>query len=68
MKSKTNGRSSRQRIGPTVRALREYQGRSLATVAGAAGLSPSHLTRIERGLTTPSYELLARIADALGPT
>lgn len=36
------------------------------TLGEAAGVSPSHLSRIERGLTTPSYDLLARIADALG--
>jgi transcriptional regulator with XRE-family HTH domain len=39
---------------------------SLNTLADEAGISPSHLSRIERGLTVPSYDVLDRIADALG--
>jgi len=39
---------------------------SLNKLAVEAGISPSHLSRIERGLTVPSYDVLDRIADALG--
>jgi len=39
---------------------------SLNALAEEAGISPSHLSRIERGLTVPSYDVLDRIADALG--
>ncbi|HEV2106903.1 MAG TPA: helix-turn-helix transcriptional regulator [Thermomicrobiales bacterium] len=56
----------RQRIGPVIKALRQAQRISLQTVAGRAGISPSHLSRIERGLTVPSYDVLDRIADAIG--
>jgi transcriptional regulator with XRE-family HTH domain len=56
----------RQRIGPVIKALRQDQRISLQTVAGRAGISPSHLSRIERGLTVPSYDVLDRIADAIG--
>ncbi len=56
----------RQRVGPTVKALRQEQGISLNVLAMQAGISPSHLSRIERGLTVPSYDVLDRIADALG--
>lgn len=64
--TKTNGRSPRQRVGPTVRGLREQRGLSLTALGQATGRSPSHLSRIERGLTMPSYDVLARIAGALG--
>lgn len=56
----------RQRIGPVIKALRQDQQLSLQVVAERAGISPSHLSRIERGLTVPSYDVLDRIADAIG--
>ena len=69
MRSRVQPRASspvRQRVGPTVKALRQAQGTSLNVLAEQAGISPSHLSRIERGLTVPSYDVLDRIADALG--
>ena len=72
MAKDSNGRSHgsnppiRQRIGPVIKALRQDQRFSLQTVAERAGISPSHLSRIERGLTVPSYDVLDRIADAIG--
>jgi transcriptional regulator with XRE-family HTH domain len=59
-------RPVRQRVGPTIKALRQTQGLSLNALADEAGISPSHLSRIERGLTVPSYDVLDRVADALG--
>ncbi|HEV2528649.1 MAG TPA: helix-turn-helix transcriptional regulator [Thermomicrobiales bacterium] len=56
----------RQRVGPTIKALRLRKELSLHQLAETAGVSPSHLSRIERGLTVPSYEVLDRIADSLG--
>lgn len=56
----------RQRIGPTIKIRRHQLSMSLNTLAEEAGISPSHLSRIERGLTVPSYDVLDRIADALG--
>jgi transcriptional regulator with XRE-family HTH domain len=46
-----------------MRLRRHY---SLNELALRAGISPSHLSRIERGLTVPSYEVLDNIAIALG--
>jgi transcriptional regulator with XRE-family HTH domain len=66
MIGKIDGVAVRQRIGPTVKALRYQQHMSLNTLAEQAGISPSHLSRIERGLTVPSYDVLDHIADALG--
>lgn len=56
----------RQRIGPTIKNRRHQHDLSLNALADVAGISPSHLSRIERGLTVPSYDVLDRIADALG--
>jgi len=56
----------RQRIGPTIKNRRHQLSMSLNSLADEAGISPSHLSRIERGLTVPSYDVLDRIADALG--
>lgn len=61
-----DGGPVRQRVGPTVRTVREERGLTLATVADGAGISASHLSRIERGRAVPSYAVLAQIADTLG--
>lgn len=66
MNGKFDGIALRQRIGPTVKALRHQRRMSLNMLAEQAGISPSHLSRIERGLTVPSYDVLDHIADALG--
>lgn len=68
MRSQSRGTTTpvRQRVGPTIKSLRYKKGMSLNTLAEAAGISPSHLSRIERGLTVPSYDVLDRIAEALG--
>lgn len=59
-------RSVRQRVGPALKARRQRRRLSLHALAAQAGISPSHLSRIERGLSVPSYEVLDRVADALG--
>ena len=56
----------RQRVGPTIKRLRLQRGLSLNVLAEEAEISPSHLSRMERGLTVPSYDVLDRVADALG--
>jgi len=56
----------RQRIGPAVRRLRRSRGLTLDELADEAEVSPSHLSRLERSQTLPSFPVLAKIADALG--
>lgn len=56
----------RQRVGPTLRSMRLRRKLSLNELADRAEISPSHLSRIERGLTVPSYDVLDNIAAALG--
>jgi transcriptional regulator with XRE-family HTH domain len=55
----------RQRIGPAVRRLRRLKGLTLDQLAEAAAVSPSHLSRLERSQTLPSFPVMAKIADAL---
>ena len=53
-------------LGEALRARREDSGRSLRGAAERAGMSPAHLSEVERGLKEPSFGALARIADAMG--
>ena len=49
-----------------LRAVREAQGRSLRSVAREAGVDPSYLSRVERGLRRPSVPFLQAVGRALG--
>jgi transcriptional regulator with XRE-family HTH domain len=51
-----------------LRIIREAQGRSLREVANAAGIDPTALSRIERGLRAPTTTTLVGIYQALGLT
>ncbi|HEY9473735.1 MAG TPA: helix-turn-helix transcriptional regulator, partial [Mycobacteriales bacterium] len=54
-------------IGQRIRTERLRHGKSLAVVAGMAGISVGHLSKMERGLERcDRRSTLARIADALG--
>jgi transcriptional regulator with XRE-family HTH domain len=55
-------------IAKKIRARRAFLGLSLADVAERADLSPSTLSRIERGLLSPRLETVERLARALGYT
>lgn len=56
----------RNHLGPNLRAIRLARSRTLAQVAGAAGISESWLSQIERGHSVPSVEILYNLASALG--
>lgn len=56
----------RQRIGPAIRRLRRMNGLTLDELASQAGISASHLSRLERGQTLPSFQVLSDIAHVLG--
>jgi transcriptional regulator with XRE-family HTH domain len=53
-------------VGPRLRALRKSQELSLVDLSAQAELSIGMLSQIERGISTPSLNSLARIAGALG--
>ena len=55
----------RQRIGPAIRKLRRQKELTLDDLASQAGISASHLSRLERGQTLPSFTVLAQIAHVL---
>lgn len=52
-------------LGPRLRERRNELGKTLATLAGEAGLSTGYLSSIETGASIPSLPVLARIAHAL---
>lgn len=53
-------------VGPRLRRLRLASGMSARAVAGRADVSPSYLSRLERGQVSPNVSTLLRITDALG--
>lgn len=55
----------RQRIGPAIRRLRRMNGLTLDELSSQAGISASHLSRLERGQTLPSFQVLSDIARVL---
>ncbi|MBX5467453.1 MAG: helix-turn-helix domain-containing protein [Firmicutes bacterium] len=58
---------ARLRLGSYLRALRRRRGMSLAAVAKAAGMSPSYLSRLERGTRRPpGPDRLRRLSHILG--
>jgi len=53
-------------IGARISELRKASGMSQAKFADVVGLSAEFVSRLERGLKSPSILTLARIADGLG--
>lgn len=53
-------------LGGIFRRARRKAGLSLAGAAGMIGVSPSYLSRIEKGADMPAEDLVERLADALG--
>lgn len=56
----------RQVNGAAIRAIREPLGILQGELAERAGISPSHMNKIENGVESPRIETAARIAKALG--
>src|SRR3954470_17826355 len=52
-------------IGPRVRALREAMGLSLRDLAERSGVSAPILSQVERGETSPTLAVAARIVGGL---
>ncbi len=53
-------------LGSILRSRREANRRTLSEVAAEAGLSPAHLSEVERGRKEVSTERLLAVAHALG--
>ena len=58
----------REVLGRRLRLLRQEQQETLSETAARAGISPQHLSEIERGRKEPSSEMIAALAGALGTT
>ncbi|MDF1602570.1 helix-turn-helix transcriptional regulator [Nocardioides sp. YIM 152315] len=56
----------REAVGHELREERRTSGRTLADVAGTAGVSTQYLSEVERGLKEPSSEVLGAVTGALG--
>ncbi len=56
----------RAALGSVLRARREAARRTLSEVAAEAGLSPAHLSEVERGRKEMSTERLLAVTHALG--
>lgn len=53
-------------IGAKIKNLREAKGLNQTQLGEAAGLPQSHISRLERGIHSPSHKTLCAIANALG--
>lgn len=60
-----SGKPADRTLGPKVRALRKAQGKTLAEVAQATGLSISALSKIENDQVSPTFANLMRLAEGL---
>jgi len=56
----------REAVGGVLREERSTQERTLADVAGDAGVSVQYLSEVERGRKEPSSEVIEAVAGALG--
>jgi transcriptional regulator with XRE-family HTH domain len=63
--SEPNGATATPAIGSRVRALREGIGLSLRDLADRSGVSAPMLSQVERGETSPTLAVAARIAGGL---
>jgi transcriptional regulator with XRE-family HTH domain len=55
-----------EEVGLRLKETRKSLGMTLKEVADASGMSPTHISEIERGKTSPTVGALRRIAGALG--
>jgi transcriptional regulator with XRE-family HTH domain len=53
-------------LGRAIRRLRKARGLTIETLALDAGLHPTYLSGIERGVRNPTWSKLCALAEALG--
>ncbi|MDI6024020.1 XRE family transcriptional regulator [Leucobacter sp. UT-8R-CII-1-4] len=64
--SERNSMDAGYEVGSRISQARKLRGATLREIAAAAGVSPSFLSQLERGLTNASVASLRKIASALG--
>jgi transcriptional regulator with XRE-family HTH domain len=55
-----------EEVGKRLKEVRRESGMTLKQVAVSSGMSPTHISEIERGKTSPTVGALRKIASALG--
>jgi transcriptional regulator with XRE-family HTH domain len=55
-------------LGKAIRELREERGLTLDALAAKAGMHTTYLSRIERAHSSPTWEKMSSLAEALGMT
>jgi len=58
--------NSRPNVGKAIRSLRDKQQLSLRALSELSGLSVNAISKIERGMTSPTVSSLHQLSDALG--
>lgn len=61
----TNRQAVRTDLGKAIRELRESRGLTLDALSAKAGMHTTYLSRIERAHSSPTWEKVAALADAL---
>ena len=56
---------SNAQLGAAIRHLRQSRDLSIESLAGAADIHWTYLSKIERGLGNPSWTVVAALADGL---
>ena len=62
--SKTRLTSNKMGIGANIRFMRRQRRMSLDELAGAAGITKSYLSKIERGISVPSIAVALKVANS----
>ena len=61
----TNKQAIRKDFGQAIRELRESRGLTLDALSAKAGMHTTYLSRIERAHSSPTWEKVASLAEAL---
>jgi transcriptional regulator with XRE-family HTH domain len=64
----SESRNPQPTLGAAIRAIRSARGATQQDTAQAASITVAHLSKIERGLTNPTWGTVVAIADALDST
>lgn len=60
-----DGETLQSLFGRRVRSLREREGYTQAELAEACDISVEYVSKIERGLASPSFSVIARLIEVL---
>lgn len=53
-------------VGARIRSLREERDLSLRSLAKAAGVSVGYISKVEHGISSPTVDMLTKLAEPLG--